>query len=96
MAADLMPEDDFPAALLNARVRFWMCINRAHKNVVWDGDVAKCPDCGVTSEMTTRYAARVREQVAREIESASYERDVINHVGADFMRRSAQIARGER
>lgn len=49
-----------PAELLNARVRFWMCINREHKSVVWDDDVARCPDCGVTSKMTTRYRETIR------------------------------------
>lgn len=38
----------------------------------------------------------VRKQVASEIEAASYERDVVNHVGADLMRSAARIARGER
>jgi hypothetical protein len=46
--------------ILNAPVRFWMCINREHKSVAWDGDVATCPDCGVTNQMTTRYADRIR------------------------------------
>ena len=50
-----------PAEILNARVRFWMCINRDHKSVVWDDDVAQCPDCGVTSTMTARYAKVVRD-----------------------------------
>jgi hypothetical protein len=46
---------------LNVRVRFWMCINRDHKRVVWHDDVAHCPDCGVTSAMTSRYAESVRK-----------------------------------
>ncbi len=62
------PEDlEWPGALLNAPVQFWMCINPAHGSVTWEGDVATCPDCGVTSEMTKAYAKRVREQFAEEL-----------------------------
>lgn len=53
-----MPE--LPAEIANAPVRFWMCINPDHRSVVWDGDVATCLDCGVTSDMTARYAKVVR------------------------------------
>lgn len=60
---------DLPAEILNAPVRFWMCINRDHKSVVWEDDIARCPDCGVTNAMTTRYRATVerfeRERIAK-------------------------------
>lgn len=61
-------DTDLPDELLNARVRFWMCINRDHKSVTWEGDVATCPDCGITSDMTRAYAQRVRARCREEIE----------------------------
>ena len=64
---------ELPEELLNAPVRFWMCINREHKTVTWDGNVARCPDCGVTSEMTKRYAAVLRIMLAEKIEAAERE-----------------------
>lgn len=88
------PEDlEWPDALLNTRVRFWMCINRDHQSVTWDGDVATCPDCGVTSEMTKAYGRRVREQVAKELEAVDPAEWALagQHAGID----AARIARGE-
>jgi len=35
--------------------RLWHCLQPNHSNVEWDGDVARCPDCGLTSDMTRRY-----------------------------------------
>lgn len=90
-----MPETpaEFPAELLNAPVRFWICINREHKNVTWDGDVATCPDCGLTSEMTKRYAALVRVMVADKIERALAE-DGDGSSWDGGMANAARIARG--
>lgn len=59
--ADL--EDDFWAGLPPIAVRFWKCLNPDHGTVRWDGDVAVCTDCGLTSEMTRRYAKGVKAAV---------------------------------
>lgn len=79
--SDVVAEKEFPGELLNARVQFWMCINPEHEFVTWDGDVATCPDCGITSEMTKKYAARVerqvREQAAMEIDALMVEQQQI-------------------
>ena len=70
---------DLPEEVLNAPVRFWMCLNREHKNVTWESDVATCPDCGLTSEMTNRYATVLRIMLAEKIEAlASAQRDIID------------------
>ena len=45
----------------NLRIRFWTCLNPAHNTVTWNGDVASCNTCGLTSEHTIEFAERVRE-----------------------------------
>jgi hypothetical protein len=39
---------------------FWTCLNEEHKRVTWTGDVAACDTCGLTSEMTARFARGVQ------------------------------------
>jgi hypothetical protein len=60
-----------PPELSTARMRFWVCLNREHRFVDWVDGVATCPDCGLTSEMTGRFAATAkqvgREEVLREL-----------------------------
>lgn len=46
--------------LLAAPVLFWTCLNPDHRDVTWTGDTATCPDCGLTSQMTSHYDQRVR------------------------------------
>lgn len=61
-----MPErqrPEWPPELLSARVQFWTCLNKAHRTVTWNGDVATCGTCGLTSEMTRRYANDVARYV---------------------------------
>lgn len=46
---DPAPVAAFPE-LMNARVKFWMCPNRAHRMVTWIADdIARCDECGATS-----------------------------------------------
>jgi hypothetical protein len=63
---------DLLEMLKDVKIQFWRCLNPGHKDVTWDGDVAECDHCGLTSQMTTEYAARVRahaaEQIAQRIE----------------------------
>jgi hypothetical protein len=43
---------------------FWMCMNRDHADtgtVTWEGEVARCGVCGLTSDMTRRWLTLVRE-----------------------------------
>ncbi|MEV8638952.1 hypothetical protein AB0395_45590 [Streptosporangium sp. NPDC051023] len=64
-----VPEDEWDLLELfaNLRVRFWACLNKAHKDVTWTGDVASCDTCGLTSEMTGRYRELVRQHERREV-----------------------------
>ncbi|MDP4501034.1 hypothetical protein [Nonomuraea turcica] len=56
-----MTDDELMATLGNARIQFWTCPNPAHRTVTWHGDVATCDQCGLTSTMTRRKYAVVRE-----------------------------------
>jgi hypothetical protein len=38
-------------------IQVWACLNPAHQEVTWTGDVARCDTCGLTSEMTGEFAA---------------------------------------
>jgi hypothetical protein len=51
----------FAALLAGTRILFWTCLNKDHKHVTWTGDVATCDTCGLTSEMTARFAREVQE-----------------------------------
>ncbi|SFK92246.1 hypothetical protein SAMN05216275_14144 [Streptosporangium canum] len=64
-----IPEEEWDLLELfaNLRVRFWTCLNQAHKAVTWTGDLASCDTCGLTSEMTSRYRELVRQHERREI-----------------------------
>jgi len=63
--------EHFAALLADAKIMFWTCLNEDHKYVTWTGDVATCDTCGLTSEMTARFARDVqrweRERIASEI-----------------------------
>lgn len=59
-----MPDPTTPAEPLGAVLeellgslpaRLWHCLQPDHRNVDYDGDVARCPDCGLTSDMTRSY-----------------------------------------
>lgn len=56
-----MADDSLLPEVLNARVSFWTCINPDHQAVEWSGDVATCMVCGLTSEITKRFAQDVRD-----------------------------------
>lgn len=45
-------------------VKFWRCLQPAHRNVDWDGPVATCPDCGLTNVMVARHDRLVAEAAA--------------------------------
>lgn len=91
--------DELEEAFKNVRFRFWTCINKAHRYVTWNGDVASCDTCGLTSEMTRKRDVLVRaderckvaDQIAAEIDAAG-EKDKEFHYRA-AMRRAAYIAR---
>lgn len=54
---------EWSAELLKAHIQFWACLNKEHRTVTWNGDVATCDTCGLTSEMTRRYANDVARYV---------------------------------
>ncbi|GAA4209560.1 hypothetical protein GCM10022252_76260 [Streptosporangium oxazolinicum] len=54
---------DLPEELAEAPVQFWTCLNRDHKTVTWQGDIASCGECGLTSDMTRRRDKLVAERV---------------------------------
>ena len=70
--------EHFAALLADAKIMFWTCLNKDHKHVTWTGDVATCDTCGLTSEMTARFARGVqkweRERIAGEIDPAKLEK----------------------
>jgi hypothetical protein len=94
---------EMPEEILNASVRFWMCLNREHKNVTWTDGVGVCPDCGLTSAMTDRYASVLRVMLAEKIERSvcspgeqcadRFCPDCVRHEQAQ---RDARLVRGDR
>ena len=52
--------EHFAALLAGAKIMSWTCLNKDHKHVTWTGDVATCDTCGLTSEMTARFARAVQ------------------------------------
>jgi hypothetical protein len=58
--------DDVRRAVERAPIQFWTCLNHDHKFVTWTGDVARCDDCGLTSEMTNEWMRLVRAAALRE------------------------------
>jgi hypothetical protein len=53
---------DWVAALTaGTKIMFWTCLNDDHKHVTWTEDVATCDTCGLTSEMTARFARGVQK-----------------------------------
>ena len=52
---------DWTELLGNVRIQFWICLNDSHRTVTWTGNVASCDTCGLTSEMTARFATDVRD-----------------------------------
>ncbi|MFI7113986.1 hypothetical protein ACIBK9_47250 [Nonomuraea sp. NPDC050227] len=66
--------DDLMEAFANVPFRFWTCLNKAHKDVTWNGDVASCDTCGLTSTMKDAWTKLVREherkRTAEEIATA--------------------------
>jgi hypothetical protein len=49
---------------------FWTCMNRDHADtgtVTWEGEVARCDVCGLTSDATRRWLGLVREDERQRI-----------------------------
>lgn len=100
-----MSADDLEEAFKNVRFRFWTCLNKAHRYVTWNGDVASCDTCGLTSEMTAKRDSLVREherrKVAGRIAAAIEAVDPVEwalagqHAGHDAARIARQIGEGE-
>lgn len=96
-----MTDQPIPEEVLNAPVTFWTCLNRAHETVTWDGDVASCDTCGLTSQMTQRRAALIRaderrkvaEEIAVAIEAVDWVEWALagQHAGRDAARIARQI-----
>lgn len=40
----------------DARVKFWICPDRSHRFVEWDGAIATCKHCGATNEALNSHA----------------------------------------
>ena len=95
-----MTDRDRPYAeiLGDAEVQFWICLNPAHKNVEWSGDVATCPDCGLTSDMTREFAEVCREvhgtRIASDLEALAreYAGDGFSRPQRAAMRHALEVA----
>lgn len=66
MRESRLPED-IRKAIERTPIQFWTCLNRDHQTVTWNGDVASCDTCGLTSEMTQRFIGSIRRHTAEHL-----------------------------
>lgn len=59
--------DDVREAINRTPIAFWTCLNSDHDAVTWNGDIATCDTCGLTSEMTQRFTRSVRTHMAEHV-----------------------------
>ena len=59
--------DDLMEAFASVPFRFWTCLNKTHKDVTWNGDVASCDTCGLTSTMKDAWTRLVRTDERRKV-----------------------------
>lgn len=65
-----MTTPDGLEALKDKPIVFWTCLQPDHLDVDWEGDIATCRTCGLTSQMTRLYVDAVRRSEQRRLDKA--------------------------